>query len=162
MGFVADDFVNCDIAYEVGIKAMENMEGKNFENLKLKRKYKFSSVLLFSIASIRWRLRSVPMRQNATLLRSKYRIQDRSRDDRRFSIVLTRLPTTSVYVAQSNKLRFSRFTNNGSTLVPIQKEVWIYWYRTYIFSLFGLNLLVLTSGFSTVSSFTGLTYHSLG
>lgn len=53
MGFVPDDFVNCDIAYEVGIKAMENIEGKNFENLKLKRKYKFSSVLLFSIASIR-------------------------------------------------------------------------------------------------------------
>lgn len=37
-GFVSDESVNCDKAYEVGLAAMQNMKGKSFGELKLKRK----------------------------------------------------------------------------------------------------------------------------
>ncbi|XP_063235988.1 uncharacterized protein LOC134538524 [Bacillus rossius redtenbacheri] len=37
-GLVSDDSVDCDQAYEKGVAAMENMKGKNFQELKLHRK----------------------------------------------------------------------------------------------------------------------------
>ena len=37
-GFVCDDSVNCDQAYEIRLKAIGKIKGKNFDELKLYRK----------------------------------------------------------------------------------------------------------------------------
>jgi hypothetical protein len=43
-GYVSDESVNCDQAFEVGITAMEKMCGKNFGELHLQRKYSTTTI----------------------------------------------------------------------------------------------------------------------